>query len=345
MFRSVADRQICDRYEVLVPIVFLQVYRADYKSDKAKFWSRLKNDLVAGLTVGVMVIPQAMSYATVAGLEPVYGLYNAFVGILLYPLFGTSPQLVTGPTAVMSIMVGAAVPATVGGVAVSQNLHEYMSFVLAFFAVRESIDTASRPPTTQMHPRAIECRVACASHDMCTNCTMTANATSCPVRKTPTADTEQRDHRLINASTPQLLDCSAPPVPALLYPRSCTCVLAQGLWQLILGVADLGFLVNLVSEPVITGFTSAAAFLIASTQFATLLGITKCHAPDGGSCNLAQACTHVVDQADTIQLATPLCSLLSVSMLLFFKFKVKTWKSKLSFLGSFGPLFLVIIVM
>ena len=142
-------------------------------------------------------------------------------------------------------------------------------------------------------------------------------------------------HRLLNSSTARLL----------LYPRSCTCVLAQGLWQLILGVADLGFLVNLVSEPVITGFTSAAAFLIASTQFATLLGITKCHAPDGGSCNLAQACTHVVDQADTIQLATPLCSLLSVSMLLFFKFKVKTWKSKLSFLGSFGPLFLVIIVM
>ena len=65
---------------------------------------QLRRDLVAGLTVGVMAVPQAMSYATVAGLPPEYGLYNAFVGLLPYCLFGTSPHLITGPTAVMSIL-------------------------------------------------------------------------------------------------------------------------------------------------------------------------------------------------------------------------------------------------
>ena len=47
-------------------------------------------DIVAGVTVGFMAVPQAMSYATVAGLPPVFGLYNAFIGLLPYFLFGSS---------------------------------------------------------------------------------------------------------------------------------------------------------------------------------------------------------------------------------------------------------------
>lgn len=70
----------------------------DWKSDFVR-------DCVAGVTVGVMAVPQAMSYATVAELPAVYGLYNAFVGLLPYPFFGTSPHLISGPTAVMSILV------------------------------------------------------------------------------------------------------------------------------------------------------------------------------------------------------------------------------------------------
>ncbi|KAL6070889.1 Solute carrier 26 family protein [Balamuthia mandrillaris] len=65
-------------------------------------------DLLAGLTHGVMVIPQGMAYATVAGLPPSYGLYTAFLPPLIYLFFGSSPQLVVGPTAVLSLMVGSA---------------------------------------------------------------------------------------------------------------------------------------------------------------------------------------------------------------------------------------------
>jgi len=62
-------------------------------------------DMLAGVTVGVIAVPQSMSYATVAGLPAKYGLYNSMIGLLLYPVFGTSPHLITGPTAVMSILV------------------------------------------------------------------------------------------------------------------------------------------------------------------------------------------------------------------------------------------------
>ncbi|HKJ07165.1 MAG TPA: SulP family inorganic anion transporter, partial [Flavobacteriaceae bacterium] len=49
-----------------------------------------KSDLSAGLTVGVMLIPQGMAYASIAGLPPVYGLYASIVPLIIYAIFGTS---------------------------------------------------------------------------------------------------------------------------------------------------------------------------------------------------------------------------------------------------------------
>ncbi|MGM0576926.1 MAG: SulP family inorganic anion transporter [Myxococcota bacterium] len=67
-----------------------------------------RGDLVAGLTVGVMVIPQGMAYALLAGLPPVYGLYASLVPLLVYPLFGTSRHLATGIVALDMLIVGSA---------------------------------------------------------------------------------------------------------------------------------------------------------------------------------------------------------------------------------------------
>ena len=66
-----------------------------------------RGDLIAGVTVGIMLIPQGMAYGMLAGLPPIYGLYAATIPILIYALFGTSRQLAVGPTAIMAIMVGA----------------------------------------------------------------------------------------------------------------------------------------------------------------------------------------------------------------------------------------------
>ncbi|ORZ01515.1 sulfate transporter family-domain-containing protein [Syncephalastrum racemosum] len=66
----------------------------------------LIRDIIAGVTVGIVVVPQSMGYAKIAELPPQYGLYTAFVGLCVYCLFATSKDISIGPTAVMSLLVG-----------------------------------------------------------------------------------------------------------------------------------------------------------------------------------------------------------------------------------------------
>ncbi|OAA48394.1 sulfate permease [Metarhizium rileyi] len=66
----------------------------------------LAGDLVAGITIGLVVVPQALAYASLADLTPPYGLYTSFTGAILYWVFGTSKDIVIGTTAVGSLLVG-----------------------------------------------------------------------------------------------------------------------------------------------------------------------------------------------------------------------------------------------
>ncbi len=68
----------------------------------------LRSDLAAGLTVGAMLVPQAMAYALLAGLPPQVGLYAATVPLVVYALFGTSRQLSIGPVAIVSLLTASA---------------------------------------------------------------------------------------------------------------------------------------------------------------------------------------------------------------------------------------------
>ena len=68
----------------------------------------LRSDLAAGLTVGAMLVPQAMAYALLAGLPPEVGLYAATVPVVIYALFGTSRQLAVGPVAIVSLLTASA---------------------------------------------------------------------------------------------------------------------------------------------------------------------------------------------------------------------------------------------
>ncbi|GAA5975756.1 hypothetical protein JCM10908_005271 [Rhodotorula pacifica] len=65
----------------------------------------LVGDLIAGITVGMVLVPQAMSYARIATLPLEYGLYASFVGVMIYALFATSKDVTIGPVAVMSLEV------------------------------------------------------------------------------------------------------------------------------------------------------------------------------------------------------------------------------------------------
>ncbi|WP_100406071.1 SulP family inorganic anion transporter [Bacillus solitudinis] len=67
--------------------------------------SVLKRDLIAGLTLFVMLIPQGMAYAMLAGLPPVMGLYASTIPLFVYALLGSSKHLSVGPTAITSLLV------------------------------------------------------------------------------------------------------------------------------------------------------------------------------------------------------------------------------------------------
>ena len=69
--------------------------------------SKFKTDGLAGLTVALVLIPQSMAYAQLAGLPSYYGLYASFLPPMIAALFGSSRQLATGPVAVVSLMTSA----------------------------------------------------------------------------------------------------------------------------------------------------------------------------------------------------------------------------------------------
>ncbi|MEM8922385.1 MAG: sulfate permease [Actinomycetota bacterium] len=80
----------------------LPAWAADYHRP------HLRSDLAAGVTVGAMLVPQAMAYALLAGLPPEVGLYAATVPVVVYALLGTSRQLAVGPVAIVSLLTASA---------------------------------------------------------------------------------------------------------------------------------------------------------------------------------------------------------------------------------------------
>ncbi|CAH2053897.1 unnamed protein product [Thlaspi arvense] len=111
---------VFDWLDTLFPcFIWIRTYR----------WQQyFKLDLMAGITVGVMLVPQAMSYAKLAGLQPIYGLYSSFVPVFVYAVFGSSRQLAIGPVALVSLLVSNAL----GGIVdPSQELYTELAILLA----------------------------------------------------------------------------------------------------------------------------------------------------------------------------------------------------------------------
>ncbi|PIC28303.1 hypothetical protein B9Z55_020268 [Caenorhabditis nigoni] len=73
-----------------------------------KWKEHFHGDVIAGLTVGIMHVPQGMAYASLAGVPPVYGMYSSFFASSIYMFFGTARHISIGVFAVASMMVGAA---------------------------------------------------------------------------------------------------------------------------------------------------------------------------------------------------------------------------------------------
>ena len=158
----------------------------------------LRGDILAGLTVCVILVPQGMAYAFLAGLPLIYGLYAGIVPLILYVFFGTSRQLSVGPVALSSLLVLA------------------------------SLSILAKPESDTYIVLAI------------------------------------------------------------------VAALVTGVFQLALGVFRLGFLINFISRPVVSGFTSAAALIIGFSQLKNVLGIDI---PDSSQIykTIAYAATHLYE--------------------------------------------------
>ncbi|ADZ72676.1 SulP family inorganic anion transporter [Polymorphum gilvum] len=139
------------------------------------------NDLVAAVIVTIMLIPQSLAYALLAGLPPEIGLYASILPLVAYALFGTSRALAVGPVAVVSLMTASAV-----GELAAQGTAEYLGAAIAL-------------------------------------------------------------------------------------------AFLSGLMLVLMGVFRLGFLANLLSHPVISGFITASGIIIAASQLKHIFGI-----PSGG---------------------------------------------------------------
>jgi SulP family sulfate permease len=174
-------------------------------------------DVSAGLGTAVMLVPQAMGYAMLAGLPPVVGLYAALVPLVVYAAFGTSRQLAVGPVAMDSLLVAVAI----SGVATAGS-DAYVAAALLLGVM-------------------------------------------------------------------------------------------VGIVQLALGLLRAGFLVNFLSRPVISGFTSAAALTIAFSQLTHLLGVAL---PTG---SIARTGSAALAHASDWHLPTLLLGVASIGALLAFK--------------------------
>lgn len=140
--------------------------------------SILTNDLMAAVIVTIMLIPQSLAYALLAGLPPVVGLYASILPLVLYAIFGTSRTLAVGPVAVVSLMTASA-----AGAVAAQGTPEYLEAAI-------------------------------------------------------------------------------------------TLAMLSGVMLAVLGLLRLGFLANLLSHPVISGFITASGILIATSQLKHILGIS-----------------------------------------------------------------------
>jgi solute carrier family 26 (sodium-independent sulfate anion transporter), member 11 len=78
--------------------IFIFSWISDYNREKAI------GDLISGITIGLTMVPQSLAYANLANVPPQYGLYSAFVGSLVYVVFGTVREVSIGPTSLMSIV-------------------------------------------------------------------------------------------------------------------------------------------------------------------------------------------------------------------------------------------------
>ncbi|MFO0995032.1 MAG: SulP family inorganic anion transporter, partial [Hyphomicrobiales bacterium] len=118
---SAPNRSGVDRIRDLIPAL---AWARNYR------WSEFSGDLTAAIIVTIMLIPQSLAYAMLAGLPPEIGLYASILPLVAYALFGTSRTLAVGPVAIVSLMT-----ATAAGSVAAQGSVEYLTAAILLAAL------------------------------------------------------------------------------------------------------------------------------------------------------------------------------------------------------------------
>ncbi|KAI9180516.1 hypothetical protein LWI28_005578 [Acer negundo] len=93
----------------------------------------LKSDLISGITIASLAIPQGISYAKLANLPPIYGLYSSFIPPLVYAMMGSSKDLAVGTVAVASLLIASMLGSEVNATE-NPTLYLHLAFTATFFA-------------------------------------------------------------------------------------------------------------------------------------------------------------------------------------------------------------------
>uniref|UniRef100_A0A7N0ZTU7 STAS domain-containing protein n=1 Tax=Kalanchoe fedtschenkoi TaxID=63787 RepID=A0A7N0ZTU7_KALFE len=99
---------------------------------KYKF-KMFRSDLISGITIASLAIPQGISYAKLAGLPPIIGLYSSFVPPLIYAVLGSSRHLGVGPVSIASLVMGTMLSESISPIN-EQELYLKLAFSATFFA-------------------------------------------------------------------------------------------------------------------------------------------------------------------------------------------------------------------
>jgi sulfate permease, SulP family len=109
-------------------------------------------DLIAGLTVWAVLVPEALAYATIAGVSPVVGLYAAPPALVLYAAFGSSKHLVTGPMAATAALSAAVVADLVADPSQAAEFTAVVALVTGALAVIAGLSGSGSSPTSSPNP-------------------------------------------------------------------------------------------------------------------------------------------------------------------------------------------------
>ena len=97
------------RINYLIYIQSLFLNFTSWLPDATSKQTYITRDIIAGTTIAMIIIPQSMAYATLANLDPVYGLYASFIPVAIAAFFGSSRYLATGPVAMVSLLTAVAI--------------------------------------------------------------------------------------------------------------------------------------------------------------------------------------------------------------------------------------------